>query len=272
MKDGSKKIAESHFCRLSKRIEQDSLPKISLKRYLPLWIDGWKKYFIRRYDAFVVLTKDEKVRYTDAKAKMVEAIPNPLAFYPEEVPFNNAKQVISVGKLAYRKGIYLLIKAWAKVSRVYPDWKLDIYSDDGDEEALEKAIKAEGLDESLSVHSDSDVRIRQEYAGYSLFVMPSLYDGVGLVVAEAMAYGLPCISFDYPGCISEIVRNGEDGLLVEARNVDKLADAIVFLIKDKDLRQEMSENARENVKQFLPDKIMPRWIALFQQLTETSGY
>ncbi|MDU1906112.1 MAG: glycosyltransferase family 4 protein [Dysgonomonas sp.] len=269
IKDGSKKILEFHFCKPYKKIEYSQYPVYSLKRLFALAAEWRRQQFAKKYDALVVLTKEDKKRWKNIAH--IEVIPNMVSFYPERINKSDNKRIISVGRLSYEKGYPFLIEAWAKVAKKYSDWTLSVYGEGDEKHELVKMISRKGVRNSMSIHP-FEKDIQKEYEASSVYVMSSLYEGFGLVLTEAMAYGLPCISFDCPSGPSEIITNGEDGIIVEYKNIDKLAEAIIFLIEDKTLRKEMGENARENVKRFLPEKIMPRWISLFEQITGLSNY
>ena len=96
--------------------------------------------------------------------------------------------------------------------------------------------------------------------------MSSRFEGFGIVLVEAMACGLPTISFDCPNGPSDIITDGEDGFLVENGNIKQLSKKISFLIENEGTRISMGKKARENVKRFLPNEVMKKWIDLFEYL------
>ena len=87
-----------------------------------------------------------------------------------------------------------------------------------------------------------------------------------MVLVEAMASGVPCVSFDCPYGPRNIIRNEEDGLLVDYLNSQALADGLCRLIEDENLRKRFGRKARENIKRFSKDEIMDKWSRLFYAL------
>ena len=87
-----------------------------------------------------------------------------------------------------------------------------------------------------------------------------------LVIMEAMACGVPCVSFDCPFGPRNIIKDGEDGILVEYLNSQALANNICKLIEDENLRKKLGSKAKENIKRFSQDEIMGRWIELFKSI------
>lgn len=221
-------------------------------------------YVEKHCDYLVALTKGDYDEW-HIKESRKRIIPN---FINQEHSFQSdctAKRVIAAGRLASEKRFGLLVDAWAKVARSHSDWHLDIYGMGELEESLNWQIESLGLAQSAAVHSYSE-QIHKEYAKSSIFALSSQYEGFGLVLAEAMSCGVPCVSFDCPYGPSDIIKDKEDGLLVENGNVEALADAICWMIEHDDERKEMGCKAKEDVRRFAPNVIMPQWDRLFHEL------
>lgn len=222
---------------------------------------------IRKFDKFVVMTDAELLDWNDDKAVR---IPNMLAAYPNvatDVSITKHR-VCSIGRYAYQKGFDLLIKAWAVVQEKYPDWSLHIYGsrdgDMGDYDRMIKNIDKDGLHDVFLHPATKDVY--SKFFESDFYVLPSRYESFGLTIIEAMSCGLPIVSFDCKYGPSSVITAGETGILVPQNDVDKLADAICSMIKDKEMRHRMGANARLESKRYLPENIMPLWHEFYKSL------
>jgi len=121
-----------------------------------------------------------------------------------------------------------------------------------------------GLENTINIMPFSH-NIYEEYLKSSIFVLSSRYEGFGLVLIEAMSCGLPCVAFDCPHGPSDIIRDKEDGLIVENGNVEALANAICWMIEHNDERKTMGRKAKENVKRYSLDVIMSQWDEFLQK-------
>ncbi|BES61455.1 glycosyltransferase family 4 protein [Dysgonomonas capnocytophagoides] len=261
--DGSRKIAEFHFCRPYKEIEYSLLPVSYLTRLKALWGEKNKYRYVGKYDAFVVLTEEDKKRWSEFSN--VEVIPNVLSFYPENYSSYSQKRVISVGRLSPQKAFHHLVDIWKIVNEKHPDWVLDIYGEGREYDSIAEKIKIEGLSGKVFLHNPVQ-NIEDAYQQASIYVMSSLYEGFGLVLAEAMAYGLPCVSFDCPSGPSEIISNDRNGYIVPVGEVNLFAEKIISLIENEELRKQKGNMAHADIKRFLHDNVMPDWIHLFEKM------
>ena len=229
--------------------------------------DSIFRRLVKKSDVLVTLTEGDRTLWSKVKDSVV--IPNTLRYYPENIDtsLHEFKKVIAVGRLDYQKGFDLLLKSWEEVYAHHQDWHLDIYGggDDSEKEKLLQLCETYGMQQSVEFH-EPDKNIYAQYMKSDMFVMSSRYEGFGLVLIEAMSCGIPCISFDCPYGPSDVIKDGEDGALVENGNIKELADKICWMIENKRQRKQMGQMARENVKRFLPEKIMPQWKQLFETL------
>lgn len=260
--DGSKKIGEIHINRAHYRNftpNRTNPFKVLFARY-------WKHGLVgklKRLDRFVVLTEYDRQAWQDIPR--VDVIPNPLPFYPEIQEMVRRKRVIAVGRYFDEKGFDLLLKAWTIVEKECDDWELDIYGD-GNRAYYQILANKLRLDYKRCRLNGSISDVQKEYLSSSLFVCTSRFEGFGMGIIEAMACGLPVVSFDCLWGPRSIISNGEDGILVESGNVEKVADAIISLIHSPKMLIEMGQKAHQNVRRFDMEKVAMLWKRLFDSL------
>lgn len=257
IKDGSKKILEYHFCKDQKVIEANNLVMKMIQR---IRILVWKRKIVQ-YDKFVVLTNEDRMAWGNLSNICV--IPNFLPSLPDIKAELINKKVLSIGRISFQKGFDLLVQAWSLVSCSYPDWKL-IIRGNGDSTKLWNMINKLHLSESIFIKPATD-NIQEEYLNSSLFVMSSRYEGLPMVLLEAMSYGLPIVTFACPCGPRDIIQHSY-GTLVSKGDIHALADAIKDWIAHKEKRKSGGINARVAVSQYSQDEIMRSWIELLNSM------
>jgi len=259
IKDSSKKIGELHVNRANYRNFEAGDSNAIKNMFAKYWMRNLVSH-LKRLDRFVVLTEEDKASWTELDN--VEVIPDPLAFEIDKVSPLTNKRVIAVGRYVYQKGFDLLLQAWAKLEKLHTDWELAIYGM-GDRTPYECLVEELHIDRNRCHLNGPTDDIKQEYLNSSLFVFSSRFEGFGMVLIEAMACGLPVISFDCPCGPKDIVRHQEDGLLVPSGDVAELSDAIHQLLSDDALRHVMAKKAIVNVRRFELSEIAERWKNLY---------
>ena len=262
IKDGSKKIGEMHVLRTHYR----NFEKNDTNFFKELFSKYWMYRLIgklRGLECMIVLT--EKDRKAWKELGNVIAIPNPLSIIPKSVSPLTEKRVIAVGRYCQEKGFDLLLEAWSKVYMNCPEWRLELFGD-GDKASYEAIRDKLGIPANCCILHGRTNNIEQEYLNSSIYVCSSRFEGFGMVIVEAMACGLAVVSFDCPWGPSSIIKNGEDGMLVENERVDLLAKAMTSLINNPDKCRMLAKNATHNVQRFQMDQIAERWKRLFESL------
>lgn len=262
IKDGSKKIGELHVNRANYRNFEAGDSNLIKNLFAKFWMHSLVTK-LKKLDRFIVLTNEDKLAWSELTN--VSVIPDPLSFVPNQFSTLTEKRVIAVGRYVYQKGFDLLLQSWSKVEKERPDWQLVIFGD-GDRVPYVRLMKQLGIDTGRCHLNGPTTNIQHEYANSSLFVFSSRFEGFGMVLVEAMACGLPVVSFACPCGPKDIVSDGEDGLLVKNGDVDALANAISHLVSDEQMRNTMSQAAQRNVKRFDINQIADRWRLLFSDL------
>ena len=260
IKDGSRKIGELHVNRANYRNFNTQNVGVVKRLFAKFWSHNLVAH-LRCLDKLVVLT--EKDREAWVELNNVVAIPDPLSLYPIGISPLTEKRVVAVARYSHEKGIDLLLKAWSIVEKRVSDWRLDVYGD-GNRTPYNQLIEELRIDNSRCVLHGRTDNVEAEYVNSSIFVLSSRFEGFGMVLTEAMACGLPVVSFDCPWGPRSIIANGDDGLLVENGNVDALADSLTRLIDDADLRQRVAARGVKNVQRFRVDYIAECWKELFE--------
>ncbi len=260
IKDGSKKILEYHFSKNVKLIEAGNF----LIRWIQkMRISSWER-MVQKYDRFVVLTEEDKQAW--GNLRNIAVIPNALSAFPVETASLEEKRVLSVGRLSYQKGFDRLIDAWKIVNSFFPDWQLHIRGDGDKREELQEQITDLGLDNSVRL-LPAISNIGAEYLQSSIYVMSSRYEGMPMVLLEAMSYGLPVVSFACLCGPKDVISDGSDGLLCEDGNIKELANAVLILIRNAEQRKAMGREARMKSLQFSQKEIMRLWEKMFVEIT-----
>ena len=221
-------------------------------------------FLAKSFNKFVLLTPDNAKEW-NLKNSIV--IANPLSFYPTKSAILQNKEVIAVGKQGIQKGFDRLLHSWKIVHQKHPNWKLSIYGKYDSKSNLVSLSNQLKIENSVRFYEPIK-NIEEKFLEASIFAFPSRFEGFGMVLIEAMACGVPCVSFDCPCGPSSIIQDDVDGFLVANGNTDVFADRLLELIQNHDKRQLMGKMAKENVQRFLPENIMPQWDQLFKNLLQ----
>ena len=259
--DGSTKMIELHFSKNGRMHLLGESKWSRFHKYIYNVRGIIETKLIAKYDYFIILTEEDK-KLWGTSLKNIKVIPNYLADYPSGKALLEEKYVISVGRLDYQKGYDILIPIWKEVVKKCPDWKLHIYGDGPMKSLLIEMIKNEDLVDSVSILPPTkDILLK--YSSSSLYAMSSRFEGLPVVLIEAMAAGLPAVSFNCKCGPTDFISNGVEGYLIEEGDEITYAEKLIELMEDENKRKKMGYSAHLNMQRYSEQKIMNQWESLF---------
>lgn len=223
----------------------------------------------KNLDALVLvsdsLRKFYKKQLADTKCKCFY-IPNMLDSVPDQLSKLNEKRLISVGRLSREKGYEDLLDVFKLIHQEEPSWRLDIIGDGAQKNLLGDRIFNEGLKECVTLHGFQDKAfINNLLSKSSIYLMTSVTESFGIVLIEAMSYGLPCVAFDSAEGATELIQDGVNGYLISYRNKEEYAKKVVELIRNKKLRTKLGSAGRKTSLNYTGDKVKRDWIKLLKR-------
>lgn len=225
------------------------------------WKDRMYYSLTSPFYQIVALTKGEADKMKRLTGCNSLYIPNPQYSFPKLLSTCENKRVISMARFCPPKNLQDVIPCWIKIEQNYPGWELHLYGEGPDESKIKQAIKDNNL-KSVFIHPYT-TKVEEEMSKASIYIFPTMYEGFGLVLLEAMSAGVPCVAYDSPFGPREIIKDGEDGFLTERGNPQAMMEKVAYLIENVKIRKQMGHKARENsLKSFNIDNIMEQWIKI----------
>lgn len=220
-------------------------------------------------DILVCPTNASLVRFQAMTKVRGVAISNPLVIplnvKPQLRSEGSGRLLIAMGRLVRQKGFDLLLDAFARIADRHPDWSLTIIGKGPLRPELEQQRTALKLDDRVYFAGE----LADPFpllCSADLFVFSSRFEGFGMALAEAMACGLPVVSFDCPEGPRDIIRDGIDGVLVPPEDVDALAGALDRLMSNAKERGRLAARAPEVTTRFSRERILSMWQKIFNEL------
>ena len=194
----------------------------------------------------------------------VDVVPNPVAVPQWQAPLTGTPPtVLFLGMIREPKGVFDLLRAWPAVREAVPDARL-VLAGIGETERAREIARENGFEDSLALPGwiggeEKERLLREAWA----FALPSHWEALPMSVLEAMAAGVPVVASRVGG-IPDTVVEGETGLLVEPRDINRLAEALVAVLTDEGRRRAMGAAGRERARQhFSAEVVVPRLEAVW---------
>jgi glycosyltransferase involved in cell wall biosynthesis len=230
--------------------------------------DFTRKVLYKKADLVTVLTNFD-IPYYKKHGSNVMVMPNPCSFTPlEDIHIKREKVILAVGSLDryYHKGFDNLIKFITPVLKANPDWKLKIVGG-GDEglHYLTKLVKDENIDNQICFTGFVS-EISKLMQSSSVFILSSRFEGLPMVLLEAMSQGMACIAYDCKTGPSDIISNNINGLLIEDQNEKEMTSKLTLLLNDDTLRLSLGKEGIKSLERFDIKTIISQYKDIFESL------
>lgn len=251
-----------------------------------LKFDGWKtrtikkyinkpleKYSICNYDSIIVCSEAMRTLVSQMTASNIYIIPNGIDLqcpnYTEEQMYSLARpNIFFIGMLKKVKGIDVLIRAIPIIKQSIPEICLYIAGTGPFETELKNLTKELCIEENVIFLGFIDENKKYLYLkSADICVFPSFYEPFGIVLLEAMHCGKAIIASNVGG-IPSILEDGRTGLLFDPGNINDLAEKIIILLKDKDLRMNLGNAGYRKVTEFTWDKVAERTVDIYKEIIQ----
>jgi len=193
-------------------------------------------------------------------------------FFESSVQTKKNDNVLFVGRLEKQKGTTTLIKSFSDVSQKFPSSELVIVGNGNEVRNLKKLVYELSLANRISLRGTvTGGALASLYRQSAVFVLPSEYELWGRVVGEAAAAGLPIVTTSAVGCVGDLVIDGYNGFVVPPRNPRALADAIITLLKNPELRKKMGERSRKIAEKWSVERAAKAFIDAIEYALQCRG-
>ncbi len=256
-----------------------NIPLITMFHIMPEWeiessCSTFEKKALNCNDAVQVLLNGN-LKYMNERLNLnnVLVIPNAIKIPTVGASIEKCKKkyhIVEVARLHKEdKRQDYVIEAFSKIADKYPDWVLDFWgkeSSPGYENELKKMIEQKKLNNRIFLHGPTK-DIESVYTSADIFCFPSLREGFGLALVEAMSYGVPTIAMKDCVASREILEDGKCGWLIE-NNIKALSDALEYFINNQDIRVKYGVLGKKQAKKFDSEKVWGAWESLLLKVSK----
>lgn len=250
-------------------------PKLSLLNLL-FWINTPKRRFnqrkgfsriVQQTDCFMLLSNSYK-KYLVEKFHLpehkMEAIHNGIIIPPNLHVQRKENLIVFCGRLAHiHKNVLLLLKLWNQLHKSFPDWHFIIVGEGIDRDLMEREIRKRGMDR---INITGFVNPEEYYKRAKILLLPSFTEGFGMVLPEGMLYGCVPIVYDTCPAYYDIIRDGDNGFIVEDQNDYSYIATCKHLMEHESIRAEMSNKCVDTAKRFDIEVIGQKWMDFLQKM------
>ncbi|GHE38919.1 glycosyltransferase family 4 protein [Sphingobacterium griseoflavum] len=232
------------------------------------------RFYINRLASKVVLLTNYDYEFLGKRLPNKIVIPNPINYEPVLEDMVRQRTILAAGSINrwFQKGFDNLLRVWSEIYSSYPDWTLKIAGQGSEEKLnyLKNLVSQMGLSESV-VFMGFQSDMQSVFQESEVFVLSSRYEGLPMVLIEAMSQGCACISFD---CISgprEIIEDRVSGVLIENQNLDEMKNKLIEVMSNSRFRTQLQRNAVIESLRFSKSKVIDKWEMMYNELLGASA-
>lgn len=219
-----------------------------------------KRLVVKKFNHLIVLTKEDQGYYKQyMKSDNVIQIYNPRdkSLYKRNYAVDSRK-IISCGRLEKVKGFDKLLEVARIVFAKTEGWRWDIYGDGPEKEYLESQIQEYHLQDKVYLMGYRD-NIYSTYGDYAFNVFTSRAEGCPMAMIEALSAGLPIVSFDFFCGPKDLITDGINGFIVKKDDLSAMAEKIIMLMQNREMRAAFSQQSGCNLKELDMDYVLSKW-------------
>ena len=218
-------------------------------------------------DGFVFQTMDARDYFGKYAIERGTVIANPLTgTLPERYKGIRKKKFVTAVRLDPQKNLEMLIDAFSRFEKLYPDYTLEIYGEGSQRSYLENKCKEMNVENKVVLKGFSK-NLHENILDASAFIMSSNYEGMSNSLLEALALGVPVISTDHPiGGARMFIKNGNNGILTKVGDTDEMFNALLFAANNPEKMQAMADEAIRIRQQISVEKIVSQWMSYIEKV------
>lgn len=240
-----------------------------LRAQHPLYLTNFTRNYLYPLVEYLTVLTAFDIEYYRKRGVNVLVMPNPCTFKVlNKSDHKRDKVILAVGHLDryHHKGFDNLVTLIAPILKENPDWILKIIGD-GDKgmKYLKNLVILQGLEKKVIFTGfRSDVNFIMQNS--EIFILPSRFEGLPMVLLEALSQGMSCIAYDCKTGPSDIIQNEINGLIIEDQNMEAMSKGLVKLIKNENLRKRVRQNAIKSIDRYSMENIGDLWEDVFAKL------
>lgn len=224
------------------------------------WLGRSNDYVILLSDRY----KNEFIDFCHPKnLDRVRAISNPITFTVDKNNYKKEKIVLFCGRMGIQKRPFYALKIWERISKDFKDWKFIMLGDGEYLTAIRNYAEKKRISNIEILGKQNPIPY---YKKSSILCLTSSYEGLPLVVLEALNYGCIPICFNTFACASEIITDGKDGILVDRDSINDYVKKLRILLEDERLRNYMKSNRFDKLSFYTPEIVIQNWNKLINEI------